>query len=213
LEAHRAQMTALREVDQERAGAAQPSRSQKLRLRQIAREEGALGTRAEELAKAIEAEGTRVAAGLLSNAAADLARLARDLGEEGDFQTGARVQGLQRDVEDALLWLLDALRAEQSRRANERQEQGQQGRPQDQGKPPLVPDSTELKLLKRMEVELRESLEGLRILHPELADGGEPDEMVLQDLTRLAARHERLTELFSDLRARVGIEPPESAED
>ena len=212
LEAHRVQMKELAELDAERAGSESPSRSQKMRLRRIAREEGVLGTRAEELAAAIEKEGTKVAAGLLAGAASDLARLAKDLGEEGDYQTGERVQGLQRDVEQALLWLLDALRAEQVRRQNERKDpSGQQQ--QDQGEPPLIPDSTELKLLRRMEIELRESLDGLRALHPELAGEVELDPDVLRDLARLAGRHERLTELFKDLRARVGIPPPESAED
>jgi hypothetical protein len=213
LEAHRAQMTELAEVDRERAGATEPSRAQKLRLRRIAREEGALGTRADELAQSIEAEGTKVAAGLLANVASDLARLSKDLSEEGDYQTGERVQGLQRDVEEALLWLLDALRAEQNRRQNERQNQNQGGGPKPDGRQPLVPDSTELKLLRRMEIDLRESLETLRLLHPELSGEEELDPLLLQELSRLAARHERLTELFRDLRGRVGIEAPESAED
>src|SRR6185503_9163414 len=116
--AHRVQMKELSEVAQERAGAAEPSRAQKLRLRRIAREEGTLGTRAEELATAVAKEGTKVAAGLLANVASDLARLAQDLAEEGDYQTGERVQGLQKDVEEALVWLLEALRAEQARRQN-----------------------------------------------------------------------------------------------
>jgi hypothetical protein len=205
-------MKELAEVDAERAGAAAPSRAQKMRLRRIAREEGVLGTRAQELAGAIEKEGTKVAAGLLAGVASDLARLAQEMGEEGDYQTGERVQGLQRDVEEALLWLLDALRAEQARRQNERQNQGSQGEKQE-GDPPLIPDSTELKLLRRMEIELRESLDGLRALHPELTEADELDPMLLRDLARLAGRHERLTELFRDLRTRVGIPPPESAED
>jgi hypothetical protein len=212
LEAHRAQMKELAEVDAERAGADAPSRAQKMRLRRIAREEGVLGTRAQELSGAIEKEGTKVAAGLLAGAASDLARLSKDLGEEGDYQTGERVQGLQRDVEQALLWLLDALRAEQARRQNDRQK-NPGGQQQDQGEPPLIPDSTELKLLKRMEEELRQSLDALRALHPELANQEELTPDVLRDIARLAGRHERLTELFKDLRGRVGIPPPESAED
>jgi hypothetical protein len=153
-----------------------------------------------------------VAAGLLAGADSDLARLSKDLGEEGDYQTGERVQGLQRDVEQALLWLLDALRAEQARRQNDRQK-NPGGQQQDQGEPPLIPDSTELKLLKRMEEELRQSLDALRALHPELANQEELTPDVLRDIARLAGRHERLTELFKDLRGRVGIPPSESAED
>ena len=214
LEAHKKQMHELLDVDRERAGAAAPSRAQKMRLRNIAREEGTLGTRAEELAKAIEEEGTKVAAGLMSNAASDLARLKLELSEEGDYQTGERVQGLQRDVEEAFLWLLDALRAEQQRRQNDSKNQNQNqsgGQNQNQGRQPLIPDSTELKLLWRMEQELRESVDALRLQHPDA--GEEPSAALLRDLTHLAARHERLTALFRDLRGRVGIPAPEEAED
>lgn len=208
LEAHRVQMKELGEVDAERKGADEPSRAQKMRLRRIAREEGLLGTRAEELAGAIEAEGTQVAAGLLRNAASDLARLSRDLAEEGSYQTGSRVQGLQRDVEDSLLWLLDALRAEQSRRQSE----GQQGGQQQDGRPPLIPDTAELKLLLRMELDLGEALDAL---HADQAssESSAPDPALLRDLARLAGRHERLTKYFRDLGKRVGIPPLESAEE
>jgi hypothetical protein len=56
---------------------------------------------------------------------------------------------------------------------------------------------------------LREAVEGVRLLNPELAEGDEPDEALLRELARLAARHERLTLLFRDLRTRVGIPAPE----
>ncbi|HVQ24488.1 MAG TPA: hypothetical protein VMV01_04900, partial [Planctomycetota bacterium] len=211
LEEHRGQMREVAEVDRERAGAAAPTRAQKMRLRNIARKEGTLGTRAEELAKPIQEEGTRVAAGLLLNAASDLARLARDLGEEGEYQTGSRVQGIQRDVEESLLWLLDALAAEKARRQEERPPPGQPNPGQDTQ--PLIPDSAELKLLRRMEVDLRESMDALRTLYPEIDATQELDPSVLRELTRLAARHERVTELFRDLRTRVGIPAPGEAED
>jgi len=203
LEAHREQMKELAELDAERAGAPQPSRAQKIRLRGIARKEGALSLRAGELAQAIEAEGTAVAAGLLANVASDLERLSRDLVEEGDFQSGPRVQGIQRDVEDALLWLLDALRAEQVRRQNESQQQ------QDE-RPPLIPDTAELKLLRRMEMNLREAVESLRLQVEQ--SGGDQDDLspsVLRDLERLAGRHAALTEYFIGLRSKVGIPAPE----
>ncbi|MEQ1894325.1 MAG: hypothetical protein ABL998_17435, partial [Planctomycetota bacterium] len=211
LEAHRAEMVAVREIDQERAGAEKPTRAQKLRLSGIARKESALGTRAEELARSIEAEGTKVAAGLLANAAADLARIATDLVDEGDYDTGPRVQGLQTDVEEALALLLETLRSEQTRRQNEQKEQQkkeQQDGQKPDGKQPLVPDSTELKLLRRMENDVSESVHALRELYPEIDAEGEYPPELLRELTRLAARHERLTELFRDLRARVGVEAP-----
>jgi len=195
-----------------------PSRSQKLRLRRIGREEEALAGRSEEIATAIEAEGALVSGQLMANVASDLRRVARDISEEGDYRTGERTQALQRDVEEALIWMLEALRQEQARRQNESQDQQrqQQGEPQPgqgENKPGLIPDTAEIKLLRRMEIDLQESVDQLIRLNPELAEADEVDERVLREITRLATRHEKITELFSAMRERLGIEAPEPVED
>jgi hypothetical protein len=70
--AHREQMAAVREVDAERTAGDSPSRSVRLRLRNVAREEETLGQRAGELTAAIEAEGSQVTAELMRSVEGDL---------------------------------------------------------------------------------------------------------------------------------------------
>jgi hypothetical protein len=64
-----------------------------------------------------------------------------------------------------------------------------------------------------MELDLQQAVDEITRLSPELLEGASADRSVLEDIARLASRHERLTELFRDLRERVGIEPPDPAED
>jgi hypothetical protein len=152
---------------------------------------------------------------MLSQAEGDLVIVARDVDEAGDYQTGARIQALQGDVEKRLEWLLESLRDEQRRRKDEereeqpQEEQGEQP-PQEQGEqgpPRLVPDLAELRLLRRLEVEMLAQIDQLRLLHPDL-DSGEPNALLLADLARLASRHERLTKIFVEFRTRLGVPAP-----
>ncbi len=207
IEVHREQMAQTKEIDAAREPSSAPSRSQKLRLRRIAREEEALATRAGEMALAIAEEQSEVTAELMRLVQGDLNRIARDLSQEGDFRTGDRVQTRQRDVEESLEWLLEALKQEQQRR------QQQQQPPQQQGPPPLVPDVTELKLLRRMELEVQDGVDRLLIQYPELENPEDVDPLVLEEILRWASRHERITELFQNFRERVGLPAPEEVED
>ena len=60
-----------------------------------------------------------------------------------------------------------------------------------------MPDVAELKLLRRMEVDVLERLEQFLVLHPELSDASkEPDPLTLEDIQRLAYYHKRIAELF-----------------
>jgi hypothetical protein len=199
-------MRDLREIDAQRTSAAAPSRAQKLRLRGVSRAEAALGGRARELADAIRGERADVTAQLMMDVETDLMRIATLLSDEGDYRTGERTQALQRDVEESLLWLLEALRQEQARRqSGEDQQRGAQ-RGQNQ-EPPLIPDATELKLLRRMEIDVQESVEELLRIYPELS-GEDVDPLILEDISRLAAHHERITELFQAMRERIGVPEP-----
>ena len=214
---HRQAMGDLREIDAERTPGRAPSRAQKLRLRRVAREESALATRADELADAIEEERSMVTAELMRNVQVDLERIAREMGEEGDYQTGERTQSLQRDVEDALDTLLGVLQDEQARRQQEEQEQQQQQGENQEGEQEngLVPDTAELKLLRKLEIDVQTGVDELLRLYPELGEeDGFVDEFVLEDISRLAARHERITTLFRHLRSKVGIpDPPPVADE
>jgi hypothetical protein len=210
LESHQEQMARTVALDSERAGDSRPGRSLRLRLREVARQEAALSERAEEAARAIREEESLVFAEILSEVARDLARVGRDLGDGGGYQSGERVQALQRDVERSLGWLLEALRQEQQRRSESPPRPSSSS-----GVNRLVPDAAELKLLRRMEVELLGGIEEMQILHPELAAGGgvgeggaEIDPLVLEDVARLAYRHQRISDLFEQFRSRLGIPAP-----
>ena len=178
----------------------------------MSREEESIASRADEMAVAIAEEQSQVTAELMINVGDDLERIARDLDQAGDYDTGEGVQAKQRDVEENLEWLLEALQKEQRRRQDEQQDQQQQ---QQQGEgenppstPPLVPDATELKLLRRMEVDVQNSIDEMLISYPELENVDDVDSLVLEEILRLASRHERITELFSHFRERIGLPPP-----
>jgi hypothetical protein len=208
LEGHRQAMQQVREIDAGRELGERPSRAQRLRLRRIAGDESLLASRSGEIADAIEAEQSVVFAEVLREVEQDLTRVARDLGETGDYQTGSRVQSLQEDVEEAITWVLDALKREQQRQQQQQQQQqqGPSGQNDDPGQNRLVPDTAELQLLRRMEVETLDRLNHLRLLYPELDDPNvTPDPYVLEDILRLAERHERTSDLFEQFRRRLGI--------
>lgn len=208
---HAEAMAATREVDASREPGAAPTRAQKLRLRRIATDQEALGERAAELADAIGKEGTVVFAELLSEIRQDFERIAERMGQVGGYLSGERVQSLQQDVAENLAWLAQALDDEQRRRAEEEQQgqgQGQQDQQQNT-KNQLVPDVAELKLLRRMEVETLDRLRELASLYPELVEGTADDPLLLEDVGRLAERHERTSVLFGRFRERLGVPDPE----
>jgi len=212
---HTEAQAAVREIDSGRAADEKPSRAERLRLRRVSDDEGALGMRAGKIATDIEAEQSLVFAHVLREVERDLARVARDLGETGNWQTGDRVQAVQEDVAESLGWVLEALDSEQRRREEEaqrRQQEGQQNQQQQnqQSQNRLVPDVAELQLLRRMELETLDRLDRLMLINPELAEAGaEVDPSVLDDVLRLAERHERTSKLFEAFRTRLGLPAPE----
>ena len=211
LESHRVQMEATVEIEDARrsAGRERASRADRLRLRNISREEEAIAQRAGTVVEAILEEGARVFAEVLENAQTDLSEVSRRLGEGGGYRSGEGVQALQGEIEDALVLLLESLKNELERRQSESMPAGT---PPPDGSPPLVPDVAELKVLRTLEVGILRSIEELTALHPELS-GEEVDRMLLRDLGRLSYRHQRVTELFQDLRRRLGLGDPPSISD
>jgi hypothetical protein len=108
-----------------------------------------------------------------------------------------------------LIWLKDALEKELSERQQEQQPPPQGGGNGPQPPPPLVPDVAELKLLRMMEVEVIAKLEQQLQLHPELAGPTEElDPLLLEDISRLAYQHNRISELFTLFRERLEIPAP-----
>lgn len=199
------QMRATQEIDASRAGRTRVSRSDRVRLRNTAREFEAIAQRASQVRSAIAKEGVAVFAEIVRNVESDLVRIARDMGEGGGYQSGERVQALQDDVHRNLIWLKDALEKELS----ERQQGQQAGGSGPQQDPPLVPDVAELKLLRMMEVEVIAKLEQQLQLHPELAGPTEDlNPLLLEDISRLAYQHNRISELFTLFRERLEIPAP-----
>ncbi|HIG10566.1 MAG TPA: hypothetical protein EYG30_03040 [Planctomycetes bacterium] len=199
------------EVDAGRTPTGRASRGARLRLRKISREETALAARSSELRTAIEAEGSLVFAELLARAERDLLRVARETGESGGYKSGLRVQALQSDVSMHLTWLLEALNEELDRRDEEDQDSAEQPPGSEQESDDenrLVPDVAEMRLLARMEREVIDTIEELLVLYPELSGSEDIDALLLEDIQRLAVRHERASELFKLFRSRLGLPAP-----
>ena len=207
LEAHEASAEEVREVDAGRKPNASASRGQKLRLRKIARNQIALAERGTEIGEAIREEGSVVFGELIARVEHDLRLVARDLGEAGGYQSGERVQALQDDVSTSLGWLGDALEEEMERH-EESPPPPPGGEPPPPGENRLVPDVAELRLLSRMELDVLDNIDELLVLYPELRTPENLDPLLLEDIQRLAHRHERATELFQQFRERLGIPPP-----
>ena len=202
------QMRATQEIDASREGRTRVSRSDRVRLRNTSREFEAIAQRASQVRGAIAKEGVAVFAEIVRNVEADLVRIARDMGEGGGYQSGERIQALQEDVHRNLIWLKDALEKELGDRQQE-QEPPSPGGSGPQPPPPLVPDVAELKLLRMMEVEVIAKLEQQLQLHPELAGPTEDlDPLLLEDISRLAYQHNRISELFTLFRERLEIPAP-----
>ena len=138
-------------------------------------------------------------------------RIAENLGDRGNYETGERTLALQRDVEEAMLWILEALEEEKDRRKDPQEkkenQQQQQEEEQDEGQESLIPDTAELKLLRRMEIRLQKSVKLILDLNPDLGDPDEADPNVLRDIERLALKHSRITEQFVLMRTRLGLAP------
>lgn len=216
-EGHQAQLAEVKEIDAARAGRETPSRAQKLRLRRVAREETTLSEKAAELTGLLNEEGSAVFASAMDEVRIDLERAARELGSPGESATGAgfdsgwRTQAVMADAERLLRWLLDALTEEAQRRRDEAQKpkpQGGEGQdPGGEGENRLVPSQAELRLLRSMELDVQRSIEQTTEAYPELANTAPEDvaPLILEDLMRLAGRHNRVTELFRAVAQKLGV--------
>ena len=212
LAAHAVVMESTRELDAARTPGERLGRAQRLRARRLGQDESAIAARCDELATAIEEEQALVFAELLRAAEQDLQRVAIELGDEGDYATGLSTQALQDQVARTFEWLLEALTREEQRRREERQQEQQQGGGQGggpQGENRLVPDEAELKLLRRMELDVVEQVELLLGLHGAELSGDDVDPLLLREVQRLADRHEQVTILFGKLRERLGLPEPQ----
>ena len=224
LEGHRAQLAEVEEIEAARGDRETPSRAQKLRLRSVAREEATLSEKAAELTAALQKEGSDIFASAMDEVRDDLERAALLLGQPGESGAGAgfdsswRTQGLMRDAERLLVWLHEALTEEAQRRRDEAQDPDEEKPPEDsqgeqqsqeeqQGENRLVPSQAELRLLRSMELDVQRSIAQTLDAYPELADTApeDSDPLLLEDIMRLAGRHNRITELFRGMAKKLGV--------
>ena len=213
---HKAQLVEVEEIETSRGGAA-ASRSQKVRLLRIAREEELLAQKAIELTAALSGEGSIVFASAMDEIRDDLERAAVALGADspqGGYDSGWRTQSLMQDADRLLAWLFQALTDEAKRRQDEQEQpesgQDEQSQPESEGGEPenrLVPSQAELRLLRSMEMDVQSSLQQTLDAYPELIemDPADVDPLILEDIMRLAERHNRITKLFTQVAAALGV--------
>lgn len=194
-------------LDGERREAGDLTRAMKVGLRKTAEAEKQVAEDCARVGKALAEEEAKVFAFLLGSNEEDLRGIAESLGAP-EFATDERVQGLQEDVADRFTKLREALKDEIRRR----ERPPEQGTNEGSRRNRLVPDLAELKMLKQLEEEALDRTQafGRRLEFLE----GEEDAFTRGELTRLAHRHNRITELFQEFMLRLGHKPgePEDAD-
>ena len=191
--------TAEAESERQQAGGTL-GRTLKLKIQKVAKDEEGVGADCARVAEALEKEEIRVYAYLLRSCEEDLMRVAELMGRDGEYRSDELVQGLQQDVSERFDGLLKALQDEIQNRSKRPEPRG---RNNPNHKEKLVPDVAELRMLKRMEDDLAARTQ--RLLEWEQRGTGE-DPILRREVERLAARHNRITELFSEFKKRLGIE-------
>ena len=209
--AHDAQRAQTESLEAERHEAGELTRAMRIALRKSADSEKGIADDCARVGKALAEEQALVYAFLLGSNEEDLRRIAERMGPP-DLATDEGVRGLQEDVADRFARLREALKDEIRRRDRRQDSSASQGTNQGGGNNRLVPDVAELRMLKNLEEDVLTRTEEfgrrLEIL------GEDPDPFALEELLRLAHRHNRITELFQEFMKRLGHstepEAPES---
>jgi hypothetical protein len=126
-------------------------RKEQLDVRKIAAQQDELKKTAEEMRKKIEDEGSQVYTWVLETCRDDMGNIAEELRKQ---EVGEYTQEVEGDVLGRLKELVSALQKERGRRKKQQQQGGGGG-----GKGPLIPDIAELKLLRTMQVQLKQKTE------------------------------------------------------
>jgi len=124
-------------------------RTESVRLADLADGEGKLAEDTQGIAKLLDDEGTTIVfPSVLRDVREDMAKTQELL---ASLQPGALAQGIQKEIEDRLQEMIDALQKEMS----DRRQKDQQGKGQGKGqKQPLVPPIAELKMLRSLQVQI-----------------------------------------------------------
>ncbi|MCA8970257.1 MAG: hypothetical protein KDC95_10750 [Planctomycetes bacterium] len=180
-------------------------------VRMLGTQEGELGARARFLADSLKNEAVIVFSYSLDALAADFDELKTRMTTSSPT-IDLDLLTLQKDVLERLAMLKSALTEELERKKQDRQQGDQGGNQQDEPKntnegdrkQPLVPDAAELKMLKRLEIDARQRIEGFVALRKTMP--GELDSWAQRSLERLAMRHSKLTELLVEFLKRRGLD-------
>jgi len=172
------------------------------KVQRLGRDEGTLATTAEFLAKNLAAEHTLVFTWVLEQVGTDLQTLRSLMGARRP-RVDSSIIGLQVEVVENLQQLLASLKEEINRKKQERENQQQQQQQKQQQntnegdrKRRLVPDIAELRLLKRLEQDMRGRLNGFLKMHETLGTGLE--KFQAERLNRLTLRHAKISDLFNE---------------
>ncbi len=191
-------------LDARLPGKQPPSREQQLEARGLAERERQLMPLLGQASALLEAdESGQAVAALLHSLGEDLEAVA---GRLDRVQAGRATQELQRMVEETLQEAIAALQAEQQWRASNPQEAEREAARSPEGKGPLLPALTQLKLMRTVQAGLNR--------HTELLEAGRTAQGTLSaevagELKRLAHRQAELKAMAEKLQASLtGAQEP-----
>ena len=168
------------------AAAGPLARVQRRALKALSADQTKLRARVDERQKAIAEEGSFSFVTQLEGISVDMAEVARLLEEE---QHDAYVRGLEDEILHAISDLIGGFEDEIARR----QEPPKEGQPGQQGKPLLVPPTVEIKLMRRVQVDLNAKIESIWRSNPGLTKG-QLDDRTRRTLERLYNQQARLAD-------------------
>ena len=179
-----------------KAGAAQ-RRAAELKVAELSKGEGRLAARAERIIKMLRKEGsTFVFPSVLEEVRKDLTAVADRLAAK---RCGALTRNTQRQIEQSLAAMIDAIRKELADRKRE-SSGGGRGRGRGGGKAPLVPGVAELKMLRVLQLQVNART---KVLDREGAMKALPAKQVSDEYKALADREKKIRTLTEKLAAKI----------
>jgi hypothetical protein len=160
-------------------------RTDQLALADLSNSQRGIGDEAEKALYILREEGTTV---IFPQIIEQVRDDSRDAGEKlAAAVVGLPARTLQEGIEQALRELLDAIKKKQ-----EENESGEgSGSGGDQGNPPLLPSSAELKLLRSCQIRVNKMTDSIRTQRQELATG----DQLNHDLQKLSQRQQQVSEM------------------
>ncbi len=204
LEAHFRQMLAIQEpitaatveMERLRGGGNQDrkhNRKDRIRIRRLGDQENQLAILAQKALDILVEDGTStVFPHVVEQLREDLYSTASLL---GDFKTGSYTQAMQREIEQTLKELIEALEeAQKQAEENAPPPPGQSPPPSDK-QPPLLPDSAELKLLRSAQLRVNRRTKSFDDIRPD----GELDGVLKREMVKIAAQQENVFEMTLEM--------------